>query len=158
MQQGKRLQIELQSVFLLFGRSRNIIDASGTAVKLYTILHFVTNRTFKTIIVFQHHSLHFKHSKKFKFLLTHQDRTFFSNKLSETVQRHFMKHKSSTCKRINNGREKLNFLPYDWWVFLTGVSRNFHWEGPKMEKSCDLSLATFFSDLITATSLKWCHN
>jgi len=32
----------------------------------------------------------------------------------------------------------------------TGVARNFDWEGPKMEKFCDVS----FGDIIRMTSLK----
>jgi len=40
----------------------------------------------------------------------------------------------------------------------TGVARNFDWEGPKMEKSCDFSLVTFFGDVIIVTSLKRRHN
>jgi len=40
----------------------------------------------------------------------------------------------------------------------TGVARNFDWEGPKTEESCDINLVTFFDDAITMTSLKWRHN
>jgi len=40
----------------------------------------------------------------------------------------------------------------------TGVARNFDWERPKIEKSCDLSLVTFIGDVITMTSLKWRNN
>jgi len=29
-----------------------------------------------------------------------------------------------------------------------GVARNFDWGGPKMEKSCDVSLLTFFNGSI----------
>jgi len=35
---------------------------------------------------------------------------------------------------------------------LTGVARNFDWVGPKMEKSCDISFVTCFSDVKTKTS------
>jgi len=40
----------------------------------------------------------------------------------------------------------------------TGVVRNFNWEGPNMEKFCDISLVTFFDDVITTTSLKRRYN
>jgi len=36
----------------------------------------------------------------------------------------------------------------------TGVTRNFDWEGPKMEKSCVVSLVTFFGNVITMMPLK----
>jgi len=36
----------------------------------------------------------------------------------------------------------------------TGVARNFDWEGPKMEESCDINLVTYFGDVITMASLK----
>jgi len=39
-------------------------------------------------------------------------------------------------------------------LILTGVAINFDWEDPKVEKSCDVSLVTFFV-VITMTSLKW---
>jgi len=29
------------------------------------------------------------------------------------------------------------------WPRITGVARNFNWEGPKIERSCDARLATF---------------
>jgi len=38
--------------------------------------------------------------------------------------------------------------------FFPGVTRNFDWEGPKMEKSCDVSLVTFIGDVLRMTSLK----
>jgi len=31
-------------------------------------------------------------------------------------------------------------------------------EGPKIEKFCDVILATFFGDVMAITSLKWRHN
>jgi len=34
----------------------------------------------------------------------------------------------------------------------TGVTRNFEWREPKIEKFCDAILATFFGDVITMTS------
>jgi len=34
------------------------------------------------------------------------------------------------------------------------VARSFDWEGPKIEKSCDISLVTFFGDAIMMTLLK----
>jgi len=36
----------------------------------------------------------------------------------------------------------------------TVVARNLDWEGPKMEKSCDVSLVSLFGDVITMASLK----
>jgi len=42
----------------------------------------------------------------------------------------------------------------DSFTVSTDVARNFDWEGPKIEKSCDLSLVTFFGDVIKMTSLK----
>jgi len=36
--------------------------------------------------------------------------------------------------------------PLSFLVPLTGVARNFDWEGPKMEKFCDVILVTFFDD------------
>jgi len=39
----------------------------------------------------------------------------------------------------------------------TGVARNFDWDGPKLEKFCDVILASFFSDVMVITSLKWRH-
>jgi len=36
----------------------------------------------------------------------------------------------------------------------TGVAKNFDWEGPKMEKACDINLVTFLRDVITTISLK----
>jgi len=40
-------------------------------------------------------------------------------------------------------------------LVLTGVARDFDWEGPKMEKSCDGKiLVMFFDDVITIASLK----
>jgi len=35
-----------------------------------------------------------------------------------------------------------------------GVAKNFDWEGPKIEKSCNLSLVAFIDNVITTTSLK----
>jgi len=40
----------------------------------------------------------------------------------------------------------------------TGVARNFDWEWPKIEKSCDAGLVTFFGDAVSMTSLKWRRN
>jgi len=31
----------------------------------------------------------------------------------------------------------------------TGVTRNFDWKGPNMEKSCDVNLLTFLGDGVT---------
>jgi len=39
-----------------------------------------------------------------------------------------------------------------------GEARNSDWKGPKIEKSCDVSLVAFLSDEITITSLKCRHN
>jgi len=36
----------------------------------------------------------------------------------------------------------------------TGVPRNFDWEGPKLEKICDVILVTFFGDVMVMKSLK----
>jgi len=36
----------------------------------------------------------------------------------------------------------------------SGVTRNFNWEGPIIETSCNVSLVTFFGDVIKMTSLK----
>jgi len=37
---------------------------------------------------------------------------------------------------------------------FTGVVRNFDWERPKMEKSCNVILVTFFGDITTMTLRK----
>jgi len=37
---------------------------------------------------------------------------------------------------------------------VTGIARNFDSEGPKMKKSYDVSLVTFFGEIITRTLLK----
>jgi len=34
-----------------------------------------------------------------------------------------------------------------------GVARNFDWEGPKLEKICDIILVTFFGNLMVMISL-----
>jgi len=47
------------------------------------------------------------------------------------------------CVRVRTGK-----------VVCTGVARNFDWEGPKMEKFCDVILVTFFGDVMIMTSLK----
>jgi len=39
-----------------------------------------------------------------------------------------------------------------------GVARNFDWEGPEMETSCDVNFGGFFGNVITMTSLNWRHN
>jgi len=39
------------------------------------------------------------------------------------------------------------------YLQFTAVARNFDWEGLQ-KKSCDVNLVTFFSDVITMTSLK----
>jgi len=44
-------------------------------------------------------------------------------------------------------------LPFRHWR-----TRNFDWEGPIIEKSCNVSLVTVFGDVITMTSLKLRHN
>jgi len=47
------------------------------------------------------------------------------------------------------GKLKIGFLNEH-----TGLARNFDYGGPKMEKSCDVSLVTFFGDVMATTSLK----
>jgi len=37
---------------------------------------------------------------------------------------------------------------------VTGVAKNFDWEGPKLGKNCDFILVTFFGDVMVKTSLK----
>jgi len=36
----------------------------------------------------------------------------------------------------------------------TGVARNFDWEGPKIEKFCDVILVTFFGGVMMMKLLK----
>jgi len=41
-----------------------------------------------------------------------------------------------------------------FWLTDSGGARNFDREGPKIEKSCDLSMVTLFGYVITMTALK----
>jgi len=43
------------------------------------------------------------------------------------------------------------------YCIVTGVARNFDWKRPIMEKSCNVSLMTFFGDVKTITSQKLRH-
>jgi len=40
------------------------------------------------------------------------------------------------------------------YLKITDLARNLDWEGPKMEKFCDVILVTFFGDAMAMTSLK----
>jgi len=57
----------------------------------------------------------------------------------------FTSFRSTTWERSKDLQDQITKLHF------SSVARNFDW-GPKIEKSCDVSFVTFFSDVMKMTS------